>query len=266
MADGALVLLMLGAAFALGCQELYDSDIWWHVRSGQWIWEHRQIPRLDPFTFTSSDRLWIDLHWLFQVLLATAFGAGRAHGMIVMAAGMCTAILLVALTARDRRGPTWVAVACWLPALVLMSARFAPRPELFSLLGMAAYLAVLERTDAHPALAWILPLVQVIWVNAHGLFVLGPIILVASMVDRLAGRKGRAGSRRWWGHVGGAAVAVGLACLVNPYGLRGAMFPLELFPKITDRSGLYKSEIIESHGSEGVRPEAERAGCREQPL
>ncbi len=128
MTDGALVLLMLGATFALGCQELYDSDIWWHVRSGQWIWEHRQIPRLDPFTFTSSDRLWIDLHWVFQVLLATAFGAGGARGMIVMAAGMCTAVLLVALTARDRRGPTWVAVACWLPALVVMSAiRPAPR-------------------------------------------------------------------------------------------------------------------------------------------
>ena len=183
LADGALVLLMLGATFALGCQELYDSDIWWQVRAGQWIGEHRQIPRLDPFTFTAGDRPWIDLHWLFQVLVATAFGADGARGIILMAAGLCTAVLAVALIARDRRGPTWVAVGCWLPAVVVMSARFAPRPELFSLLGMAAYLAVLQRTDVQPALAWILPFVQMIWVNAHGLFVLGPIIL-----DCLSGR------------------------------------------------------------------------------
>ena len=50
---------------------------------------------------------------------------------------------------------------------------------------------------------------------------------------------------RWRGHIVGAAVAVGLACLVNPYGLRGAMFPLELFPKITAWGGSYKSEIVE---------------------
>ena len=46
--------------------------------------------------------------------------------MILMAAGLCAAVLLVALTARDRRGPAWVAVACWLPALVVMSATVRP--------------------------------------------------------------------------------------------------------------------------------------------
>ncbi len=212
------------------------------MRTGRWIWENRQVPRLDPFTFASADRPWIDLHWLFEVMLAGAFAADGARGTILMAAGICAAVLLVALAARDRRGPVWVAVACWLPALAVMSARFAPRPELLSLLGMAVYLAVLQRTDSRPALAWVLPPVQVIWVNAHGLFVLGPIILGAYLVDRLAARSG---GWRWWGHVGGAAAAVGLACLANPYGLSGAMFPLELFPKITAWGGSYKSEIIE---------------------
>ena len=50
---------------------------------------------------------------------------------------------------------------------------------------------------------------------------------------------------RWWCHIGGAAAAVGLACLANPYGLRGALFPLELFPKITRWGGPYKALIIE---------------------
>ena len=38
---------------------------------------------------------------------------------------------------------------------------------------------------------------------------------------------------------------VGIACVVNPYGLRGALFPLELFPKITAWGGVYKSYIAE---------------------
>ena len=65
--------------------------------------------------------------------------------------------------------------------------RFAPRPEVLSLLGVAIYLTVLSRADGTPELAWALPLVQVAWVNTHGLFVLGPMILGAYMAERLFG-------------------------------------------------------------------------------
>ena len=107
--------------------------------------------------------------------------------MILLAAGLCAAVAAAGLAARDRRWPTWVVAACWLPALVVMSARFAPRPELLSLLAMAGYLAILTRADARPAWLWLLPAVQVVWVNAHALFVLGPIILGLYLADRLVG-------------------------------------------------------------------------------
>src|SRR5262245_55794576 len=117
LADGALLLLMVSAAFALGCQKLYDPDVWWHVRAGQWIWANRRVPALDPFTFASADRLWIDLHWLFQVILAAAFAAGGVPGMILMTAGAYATVSLIGWTARDRRWPSWIVAACWLPAL-----------------------------------------------------------------------------------------------------------------------------------------------------
>ena len=246
LADGALLLLAVGAAFSLGCRELFDADVWWHVRAGQWIWSHRNVPTLDPFTFASASRPWIDLHWLFQVALAAAYWAGGVRGIILMTSAVCAMVLLVALTARDQRWPSWVVAACWLPALVVMSVRFDPRPEVFSLLAVATYLAVLLRTDETPVLAWILPIVQVLWVNTQALFVLGPIILVSYLADRLVLSLRRPWSgRRWWLHVGGAAAAVGIACLANPYGLRGTLFPLELFRKITAWGGPYKSSIAE---------------------
>lgn len=211
-------------------------------------------PCIDPFTFASADRSWIDLHWLFQVILAAVFAIGGVPGMILMTAAAFASVFLIAWTARDRRWPSWIVAACWLPALVVMSDRSDPRPEILTLLALAAYLAVLSRTDGRPELAWILPVIQVLWVNAHGLFVLGPIILGTYLIDRLTGWRDRHATtglqvrlrrRRWWGHIAGAAVLVGLACLVNPYGLRGALLPLELFPKITAWGGLYKSYIGE---------------------
>lgn len=229
----------------MGCQEMVDSDVWWHVRAGQWIWQHRAVPSIDPFSFPSADRPWIDLHWLFQLMLAGAHAAGDDRGMVVLAASLCAVVAALGVTARDRRWPGWVVAACWLPALALVSARSAPRPELISMLAMAAYLAVLQRADERPAMLWILPVVQVVWVNAQGLFVLGPIILGLYLVDRIVRRGSLPIDRSAAARLVAIGAVVPLACLVNPYGWRGALLPLELFPKITALGGLYKSYIIE---------------------
>ena len=188
------------------------------------------------------------------MILAAAFALAAVPGVILFTATVCAAVILVVMTLRDRRWPIPIVAACWLPALLVMSARFAPRPPRSSRCSRwRLYLMVLLRTDLRPELAWTLPLVQVIWVNTHGLFVLGPIILGAHLAERLlkfshsSGDPGpdRSQSWRWWRHLSGAAVLVAIACLVNPYGLRGALFPLEIFPKITAWGGLYKSYIAE---------------------
>ncbi len=252
--DGLLVASMVAAASVLACQELYDADAWWHLRSGQWILENRRLPSLDPFTFASADREWIDLHWGFQIPLAVAYRLGGVAGMIVLTSVSCGVTLLIAMTARRRDWPAWAVAAAWVPALLVMSTRLPPRPEVFSLGFLAVYMAVLLRCDRRPALAWALPAIQVMWVNAHGLFILGPLILGAYVADgalrtlrgrRAAGELADRTGPRWWIHVGLASVAVGGACLVNPYGVRGVLFPLELFLKIGSQGGIYKAKISE---------------------
>ena len=68
-ADRILMLLMAVLAFVLCCQEMFDGDTWWHLRAGRLILETWQIPRVDTFTYESVSRPWIDLHWLFQIVL-----------------------------------------------------------------------------------------------------------------------------------------------------------------------------------------------------
>ena len=257
LVDGALVLLMAGVVFTLGCQELSDSDVWWHVRTGQWIWSNQTVPTHD-LVHIHVHRQPLDLtsHRLFQVWLAAAFVTAGVPGMILMAAGVWTVVVLVAFMAGRRRWPVWVATVCWLPAIVVMSSRFIPRPEVFSLLGVALYLAILLRTDDTPQLTWILPFIQVLWVNAHGLFMLGPAILVMYLADRLvrmhtSTRNSQLGECVPGATVGGDTSGVPrcwlpLLGLANPYGLRGALLPLELFPKITAWGGQAKSYIIEN--------------------
>ncbi len=241
-------------AFLLGCYELFDPDIWWHLKAGQWILEHHRVPYLDIFTYSSSDRIWVDLHWGFQVVLALAYAAAGVAGMILLAAAAGSAAVLIPLSAGAPHWPRWVAVLCWLPALALMAMRFDPRPEIVSLLYLAGYLAVLSRANRHPGGLWSLPLIQVLWVNTHALFVLGPIVLGCYWVGHAA--RFLNGSRRedqdaacqtqpCWRPLLIVSAAVAIACLVNPYGVRGVIFPLELFPKISDPANPYKAYVDE---------------------
>ena len=35
---------------ALAAPSVADPDIWWHLRTGEWILEHRNLPDSDPFS------------------------------------------------------------------------------------------------------------------------------------------------------------------------------------------------------------------------
>jgi hypothetical protein len=118
------------------------------------------------------------------------------------------------------------------------------RPETLTLLYIAVFLAVLVRWDRRPWLAYALPPTQALWVNSQGLFVFGPILLGFALIDSLmrVGTKTRE-ARRWWRIVGLAAALTGLACLANPYGLRGALYPLSLLK--TMGNPVFKESIAE---------------------
>jgi tetratricopeptide (TPR) repeat protein len=91
-------------------------------------------------------------------------------------------------------------------------------------------------------LVWILPLVQVVWVNSQGLFVLGPALFGAGLVDAaLSPGEARDNLRRWWSLVLPAFAATAFACLINPFGLEGATFPLRL-------AGTMSNPVFESIG------------------
>ncbi len=236
--DIGLATLMGVLAFLLGWVEMFDADVWWHVRAGDWILSHRDVPRLDPFSFASADREWIDLHWGFQVMLALAHRMGGVPGMLLLASASCASAFLIALTARRAGWPLWVGAWCWVPALFLMSTRFDPRPESFSLVFLALMLAVLLRSDEHPRAAWALPVVMLLWVNAHALFALGLVVIGGYVITNF-------NNARRWRILVPATLLSGVACLVNPYGWRGLLFPLELFPKIADSTSPYKIYIAE---------------------
>ncbi|HSS38429.1 MAG TPA: hypothetical protein VLT58_06650 [Polyangia bacterium] len=233
-------------AFLLGCTPMSDFDVWWHLRTGQLILEMHAVPRVDLFTYTNATRAWVDVHWLYQVGLALLYRVGGASVLVLVKAAAGAAIVALSLLGRRREQPAWPVALAWLPGIVMLSGRLSERPELVSLVLLAVYLAVLARAPQKPRWLWVLPAVQLLWVNCHGFFVMGPLVLAAYAADWLAERlrpgalqTERPPPKTFAAAASGAAVA----CLVNPYGLAAIGFSFEQFQKVGP--GLYRSTIGE---------------------
>lgn len=248
-----LLFVFLGLAFLLGCFRMWNGDIWWHLRTGQLILERGRVPGTDWFTYTGPEREWIDLHWGFQVAAAGAYAMGGVPLLVVLKAALGTLAIGLALLARRRGWPLELTILAWLPPLFVLSGRLYVRPEIFTLVFLASYLTVLFHAEHRPRWLWLLPALQLLWVNSQGLFAFGPVVLGFYWLDRAVwGRTARRDlseslqdSSLQTLHLVAATLGVLLACLINPYFVRGTLFPLELFRKLSVDKAFYGTHIME---------------------
>ena len=201
-----------------------DLDIWWHLRTGEWMLQHHAVPHVDAFSGPAAGQPWLAYSWLFELIVTKLFFWKGLVGLAVYTSAMILAIT-VALYRMVRRlqADTAVAVAVTFLAMFSMTRLFTPRPWLFTLLFFVLELDILlrvRRTGSPRALAW-LPLIFALWANVHIELVDGLLVLGFALGDAVLTRNWpmpQPRVRPVW--LGAALVASGLATLVNPYGWR----------------------------------------------
>lgn len=214
------VCLLLFAAVA-GTVRLKAYDLFWHLASGRWILEHGELPRTDPFRFTSHGVSWVDHEWLFQGVVATLERTWGLPSLVVGLAALVVALAALLFTSLRRSGaPAAGAALVVLIAILGARGRFFLRPELASLFLLPLSIALLQgfrRTGSRvPVL--ILPVLVVLWVNFHPGALLAPVVTAAYLVGTRLPGGSRGGRPIPWTWVLGLPVVTALALLANPYG------------------------------------------------
>jgi len=59
--------ILLFGLLAMTARPALDPDLWWHLRTGQWIVETGTVPHTDPFSFTRAGQPWVSHEWLSEV-------------------------------------------------------------------------------------------------------------------------------------------------------------------------------------------------------
>ena len=210
----------------MAVEEVHNYDIWWHLKTGQWILETGKIPHADPFTFTTPGAPWRPHYWLSDLFFASVLRIGTINGLILLkAVVIATAFLMVfRLMVRQRINP-FLAAGLVLLAVYIAQFRFLLRPHIFMFPLAAAFLWRLSVWDKEGQLRllWLLPL-MLLWVNLHGSFFLGLVLVGCLLVERLllathARARDRNSSAEWPGFLALLFALMLLITLLNPFGL-----------------------------------------------
>ncbi|MBO0699176.1 MAG: hypothetical protein J2P46_12340, partial [Zavarzinella sp.] len=216
----AFLLAVLPAGNAL--YPRLDEDTWWHLATGKYIVEHRDVPHTDPFSRLGQegDVPWVAYSWLHELILYGAYSAGGIGGVLAYRHLLdCLTFVTVAwfiLRGSDGLVRRLVALALTTGTLVPM---VAERPWHYTIVFTTVSLhAVLELRAGAPARRywWLVP-VYVLWANLHIQFVLGLGVLGLGLAATVIEQR-RVGpqARRWAALI----AACGLATLANPYHAR----------------------------------------------
>jgi hypothetical protein len=216
---------------------LLDSDTGWHIRTGDYILDKLEVPKVDIFSHTKYGQTWIAHEWLSDVVFALFHKLSGLTGVVVLSGYLISITFVVLFKAlyAARLNILIVTVVTILAALTSYI-HWLVRPHLFSFLLTVVWSIILESHQTEPKRShiFLLPALMVLWVNLHGGYLLGFMLIgvyglgniidwfLTSDVQHRQQLKKRALS------LGAIGTLCLLATLINPYGYRILLFPLEI--------------------------------------
>jgi hypothetical protein len=236
-----LLFLLFLMLFSYSLHTISDLDVWLHLKTGEWIIQHYQIPKTSLFSFPTENSPWYDVYWLFQVLIFLIYKISGINGLIFFKVSVLALSFFFLFNIRDKEKNSdyTIPVASLMLAILISNERFIIRPELMSYLFLAIYLYVLYTYKYYGSkYIYLLPVLNIIWVNMHGLYVMGLVLVLAYLFGELIMWKVPALSFSDDSHVlkGKRYLTIVylffilvLSSFINPYPSETILMPLQLF-------------------------------------
>jgi len=225
------LFLIVGGKDLLG-----DADTAWHIGIGRYILETGTVPDTGIFSYTAAKMPWMAHEWFTELIFAVIHQFAGLNGIVLLTA------LAIAFTHSTFYGfllsrgvNTVLALILTITAMAVTSVHWLARPHIFSMLfTLAWYLALENYRLRGTRQIYLLPVLTILWVNLHGGFMAGLLLIAVYWLGSLAefffakDEKGRADQKKniiTYGKVGLLTIA---AALVNPHGYQALLFPFRI--------------------------------------
>jgi len=229
--DRLIFIVIISLVLIMAARVPLDSDLWWHLRAGEWTVQHATPMVRDYFSHTAAGNPWINHSWLAEVIFYLVYQAagfwGIALSVCLLAAGSMIFVY------RQMEGNAFTKALLIVLASAVAAFVWVPRPEMFSLLllGWLGYV-LYEFKWRQNKFLWQLPIIFLLWGNLHGGYPLGLLLILATLggetLNIILGFEGREiFAWREIFELGGWGLLSMAVLLVNPNGFQILVVPFQ---------------------------------------
>lgn len=198
---------------------MLDGDVFWHLRAGQWIVAHGQLPGVDSFSANVQGHPWLSHYWLTEVLfyyLNTHFGLAGIFTVTIAVVALTVSMMMFVLQGSI---VTRLALLLSFFSFSLIKVHLIPRPHIMALpLLFLWVVGLLHAREQHrsPSLYLLLP--YILLANLHGVesisafFIAAAFALEALIYSRAEAQHTYAHILRTWGGFLLLTFAVSILC------------------------------------------------------
>ncbi|MFZ2196495.1 MAG: hypothetical protein WAV13_02090, partial [Thermodesulfovibrionales bacterium] len=186
MKNKILLCLFFSAVFINFLGPITDPDFPFHLKTGEYIWQHREIPKDDPFSFygegviTDRERFTLSQYWISQVIFYKLYSVTGPAGIIILRASVFSAFIFLLWFILRKRGLYSSLIIATLTAIMFQASK-TDRPQFFSFLFTLVLVLLLERSREKPESQtplFFIPPLMLLWANMHAGFVFGIAVLI----------------------------------------------------------------------------------------
>ena len=214
---------------------LNDADTGYHIRAGEYILHNFIVPRHDIFSYIAPPLPWVAHEWLSETIMALIHKFSGLTGIVIVFAFLIgLAYFLLFAFARALNCNLLLTALLVLLVTISSSLHWLARPHIFSLVLTVVWYAVLDNYQYKATnRLYLLPFLMALWVNLHGGFVVGFVLLAVFFAGNLVDFFFSRDQTRFSAMVACKRIAIValvclLASLLNPRGYSILLFPFNV--------------------------------------
>src|SRR6266705_3328725 len=158
---------------------LNDLGTGFHIRTGEYIITNVAIPQYDIYSYIATPLPWVAHEWLSEVIMAVIYQASGLTGIVLFYSFLIAFtyfLLFKFLQAYEGN----IIFSCFIVFLATLSSalHWLARPHIFTLILTVIWYQILDAYQyKNKNYLYLLPPIMLLWVNLHGAFILGLILL-----------------------------------------------------------------------------------------
>jgi hypothetical protein len=244
---GVFLFLLFWLAFLVSQKiDFASGDLGRHIKNGEWVVEHHFDLRSQDspvhenfYSYTNPDFSTINHHWGAGVIFFEIFKFVGFSGLSVFYTSLVVLAFLFFFLVAKRESNFTIAAMLSLFLIPLIAERREVRPEVFSYVFAGMFFWALwawKKKELAMSRLYIFPVLMIFWVNLHvyfflGLFLMG-VFWISDIFRLIFSRLSDQGFQETLFRVKNltiVSILSALAALINPFGWKGLVYPLEIF-------------------------------------